>query len=64
MKLPSGVKDSGPLVRVLMPAPSSAGTRTSACSMSGSKWSQSDSSSEKTKPSGMPSSAQDLGFSS
>ena len=37
MKLPSGVKLSGPLISCLTPAVASAGTRASASSISGSK---------------------------
>jgi hypothetical protein len=39
MKLPSGVKLSGPLIICLTPASASAGTRAIACSMCWPKWS-------------------------
>ena len=54
----------GPLISCLTPAVASAGTRASAGAMNCSKWSQSGSSSVKWKPSGMPSSAQGIGFGS
>ena len=64
LKRECGVKDSGPLIISFTPASASAGTRSMACSISGSKCSTSASSSEKWKPSGRPSAAQGMGLGS
>ncbi len=64
MKLPSGVKLSGPLIICLTPAWASAGTRSIAWIMCGSKWSQFSSRSWNSNLSGMPSWPQAIGFSS
>ena len=64
IQLPSGVKLSGPLISCLTPAVPRAGTRPSASSMIGSKWSQSSGSSSNSNRAGRPRSAQGFGFGS
>ena len=64
IQLPSGVKLSGPLISCLTPAVARAGTRPSASSMIGSKWSQSSPRSWNSNRSGSPPSAQGLGLGS
>ena len=64
MKLPSGVKLSGPFSSILMPAVPSAGTRCTAFVISGSNCSQSSGSSWNSNFSGMPSMPQGFAASS